>query len=95
MALLGLVELALLNVLETELYGVVTVLLLGLELRNDAGARLDDGAGDDLAVGVEDLGHADLLADDRFVRHSVFSSLKGYWLTAFGRQHDLAARKRG
>ena len=78
---LGLVELLLLDVLETELNGVVAVVLLGLELSDNTGAGFDDGDRDDLALSVEDLGHTDLLADDCFL-HTIFL-LKGYWLTRF------------
>ena len=89
--LLGLVQASFLNILKTELYSIVAVLLFGLELSYNARTCFDYGAGNNLAVSIEDLGHTDLLADDCFVQH-LFFLLKGYWLTAFDRQHDLAAR---
>ena len=70
--LLRLVQASFLNILKTELYSIVAVLLLGLELSYNARTCFDYGAGDNLAVSVEDLGHADLLADDCFVQHFVF-----------------------
>ena len=59
---------------EAQLYGLVAVFFGGLLLHDTAGARLDDGNGHDLAVGVKDLGHADLFADDCLF-HTVVSSL--------------------
>ena len=76
---LRLVELLLLDVCKAHLNGVIAFLLLGLELGHDAGTCLDDGDRDDLALSVEDLGHANLLADDCFLH--TFFLLKGYWLT--------------
>ena len=67
-------ELALGHVLVAQLNGVVAVLLLGLLLHHSAGARLNDGDRDDAARFVEDLRHADLLADDGLF-HVSFSSL--------------------
>ena len=72
MTLLGLVQASFLYILKTELNCIVAVLLLGLELSYNARTCFDYGAGDNLAVSVEDLGHADLLADDCFVQHFVF-----------------------
>src|SRR5699024_533555 len=66
-------ELLLSYVAVAQLNGVVAVLLLGLLLHHGAGARLDDGDRDDLAGFVEDLRHADLLADNGLFH--VFSSL--------------------
>ena len=73
MAQFRLGELALGHVLEAQLNGVVAVLLHGLLLHHSAGARLNDGDRDDVARLVEDLRHADLLADDGLFH--VFSSL--------------------
>ena len=73
-AQLRLGELALGDGLEAHLHGLIAVVLEGLLLHHGAGAGLDDGHGDDLAVGVKDLRHADLFADDCLF-HLVFSSL--------------------
>ena len=73
-AQLGLVELALGDGLIAHLHGLITVVLDSLLLHHGAGAGFDDGHGDDLAVGVKDLRHADLFADDCLF-HLVFSSL--------------------
>ena len=51
----------------TELDCLVSFLLLGHLLHDHAGAGLDDGHGNDLASLIEDLRHADLLADDGFL----------------------------
>ena len=64
MAQFRLGELLLRHVLVTELHGFVAVFLRGLLLHHGAGARLDDGDRDHVAGLVEDLRHADLLADD-------------------------------
>ena len=63
----GLGELLLGHCLVAELDGLVAFLVLGHLLDNRAGAGFDDGHGDDLAGLVEDLRHADLLADDGFL----------------------------
>ena len=63
---LGLGQLALGNVLEAQLHGGVAFFFGCLLLHDNAGTRLDYGDGDHLAVFVEDLRHADFLADDRF-----------------------------
>ena len=55
------------SVLKTELNGGIAFLLDGLLLHDHAGACLDDGHGNDLARLIEDLRHADLLADDGFL----------------------------
>ena len=65
-AQLRLGELALRNVLEAQLHGLVAVLLSRLLLHDHAGARLDDRDGDHMAVLVKNLGHAHFFADDRF-----------------------------
>ena len=79
MADLGLGELALSNRLITQLNGLIAILLGGLLLHHGAGAGLDHGHRDHVASFIEDLGHADLFADDRFL-HVGFSSYIGYWL---------------
>ena len=71
-------ELALLNLAEPHLHGLVSVLLGGLLLHHGAGAGLDHGDGDHMAGLIEDLGHADLFSDDRFF-HIGVSSCSGYW----------------
>ena len=53
-------------VAEADLHGVVAVVLFGLLLGDHAGACLDDRDGNDSSLFVEDLRHADLLADDPF-----------------------------
>ena len=69
-ALLGLGELALGHVLVAQLHSLVAVLLDGLLLHHDTGTGLDDGNRDHLAVGVENLAHADFLTDDSFLHGS-------------------------
>ena len=63
-AQLGLGELLVATVLEGELDGVVAVRGHRADLRHGAGPGQDDGDGDEVAVAVEHLGHAYLLADD-------------------------------
>ena len=70
-AQLGLAQLALGNFFVTELYGCIAFLLNGLLLHDHAGACFDDSYGNDFASLVEDLRHADLLADDGFL-HGIF-----------------------
>src|SRR3990172_6430538 len=53
-----------------ELDGVVAVLLLGLDLDDDAGRRVDDSHRPRLAFLREDLRHANLSPEDR-VRHAL------------------------
>ena len=67
MALHGLVHLVRLQVAEAHLNRVVAIGFNGLLLRNDTRAGFYNRYGDDLAVCVEDLRHADLLADDCFL----------------------------
>ena len=74
-AQLGLGELALRNGLITQLNGLIAILLGGLLLHHSAGAGLDQGDGNHLASLIEDLGHADLFADDRFL-HVGFPPIK-------------------
>ena len=78
MAELRLVELALFHVGKTELYCIVAFLFLCLDLGDRAGASFDYGNRDYLAVSVENLGHANFLADDCLL-HFCFL-LVGYWL---------------
>ena len=66
-------------VAETNLDGVVTVVLHGLLLDDHAGTGFNHSDRDDLAGFVENLGHTDLFADDSFF-HLVFL-LSGYWST--------------
>src|SRR5690606_15085464 len=64
-ALGRLVDLARVDLAVGDLDGVVAVRTLGgLDLREDAGAGRDDGDGDQAVVGVPDLGHTELLAED-------------------------------
>lgn len=44
---------------ESDLYGFVSVVFFGLDLHNGAGARFDDGDGDNLAVSRENLAHSE------------------------------------
>ena len=62
----GLGQLPLGNVLIAQLNSLIAFLIGSFLLDDGAGTRLDDGDGDDLAVFVEDLRHANLLADDCF-----------------------------
>ena len=66
-AALRLGELLLADFVKAELHGVVAFLVGRLLLDDDAGAGLDNSDGDDLAGLIEDLRHADLLADDGFL----------------------------
>ena len=61
----ALVSLPSLDLAEGELDGVVAVALGVADRGHLAGAGLDHGHGDDGAVLEEDLGHAELLAEDR------------------------------
>ena len=64
---LGLRELPLGDRVERELHGVVAVRVGGLHLHDRARAGLDHGdRGDGAGLRVEDLGHAELLAEDAF-----------------------------
>ena len=72
---LGLGELALSNRLITQLNGLIAILLGGLLLHHGAGPGLDHGHRDHAASLIEDLGHADLFADDRFL-HVGFPPIK-------------------
>ena len=71
-------QLALGDILVAQLHGLVAVLLNGLLLHHDAGTGLDDSDRDHLAVGIEDLAHANFLTDDRF---QCMFLLIGYWST--------------
>src|SRR5690606_38637304 len=59
-----LVHLARVDLPEPELHGGVAVLLRAADLGDDARPGLDDGHRNDPALIVEDLGHAELLAQD-------------------------------
>jgi hypothetical protein len=54
---------------QTDLHGVVAVLLAGLLLHHEAGSGLDDRDRDERPVLGEHLGHPDLLANDSFDCH--------------------------
>src|SRR3954451_12249674 len=62
---LGLGEVLLLRRAEGELDGLVAVALVGADARHRAGPGLQDGDALDDAVVGEDLGHAELLGEDR------------------------------
>src|SRR5699024_682374 len=62
----GLVDLARVDGAERQLHGLVAVPLCGAHLGHHARPRLDDGHRDDPVVLVEDLGHAELVAQDAF-----------------------------
>ena len=66
-ALLGLGELLFGDFAVAELDGFIAFLFPGHLLHDHAGAGFDDGDGNDLTGLVEDLRHADLLADDGFL----------------------------
>ena len=96
MADLGLGHVLLFGVLKTQLNGIVAILLGGLLLHDGAGTGLNQGDGHHTASLIEDLGHADLFADDCFL-HVRISSYKGYWLgelvsvpIGLGRRHCSA-----
>src|SRR4051794_7006841 len=74
---LGLVHLAGVDLAEAELDGRVAVHLGGAHLGDHARARLDDGHRHDAVVLVEDLGHAQLLAEKaaECARHVCFKPL--------------------
>ena len=55
------------HVVETQLHGVVTVLLPGLHLEDSTRTCPDDGDRDVLSVLGEHTGHPDLLAEDRLL----------------------------
>ena len=76
----GLVDLLGAHFAVAHLNSLIAVRLNGLLLHDGAGAGLDDGDRNDLAVGVEQLGHAQLLADDTFL-HCVCPPIKviGWW----------------
>ena len=61
---------------ESDLGGLVAVLLQSLELNDRAGTDLDDGHAGALAVGVVDLGHSDFLTDQTF-HDTLLSDLDG------------------
>ena len=65
-ALLGLGELALRDVLKAQLDRLIAFLFGSLLLHDHAGTRLNHGDGDHMAVLVKNLGHAHFFADDRF-----------------------------
>ena len=60
----GLVHVLGLDIAETDLDGVIAVGCLSFNLRDSAGASLDDRDGDDVVVLVPNLGHADLAAEN-------------------------------
>ena len=69
----GLIHVLGLDVAEADLDGVVAVGRLSFNLRDGAGASLDDRDGDDVIVLVPNLGHADLAAENH-VDHSISNS---------------------
>ena len=60
----GLVHVLGLDVAETDLDGVIAVGCLSFNLRDSAGASLDDRDGNDVIVLVPNLGHANLAAEN-------------------------------
>ena len=60
----GLVHVLGLDVAETDLDGVIAVGCLSFNLRDSAGASLDDRDGNDVVVLVPNLGHANLAAEN-------------------------------
>ena len=73
-ALHGLVDLPLGQVLKAQLDGSVAVVFHSFLLHHGAGAGFDDGDRDHVALFVKDLGHADFFPDDCFLH--VISSLQ-------------------
>jgi hypothetical protein len=63
MGRLGLVDLAGVDLAVGDLDGVVAVALGRAHLGDHVGGHLDDGDGNELAVLVPDLGHAELRAE--------------------------------
>ena len=84
---LGLADVLVLALLEGELHGLIAVSLDGADLGDRAGSRLDDGDGHDVAVVVEELGHAHFLADD--ASHGATQSLISMWTPA-GRSRRIS-----
>ena len=60
----GLVHVLSLDIAETDLDGIVAVGRLRFNLRDGAGASLDDRDGNDVVVLVPNLGHANLAAEN-------------------------------
>ncbi|TMB70943.1 MAG: hypothetical protein E6J43_00540 [Chloroflexi bacterium] len=62
---------------KADLHRLVAVALLGLDLDDGAGKRLDDGDGHGAAVRLEHLRHTDFAAEDAFDGHG-FSRIAFY-----------------
>ena len=60
-------QLLLLDIGKAQLDGIEAFFVHSLFLHNGAGAGFDDSDRDDLAGFIEDLRHADLLANDGFL----------------------------
>ena len=56
---------------QSDLDGIVAILLGSLLLHDEARSGLNHGHGDEYTVLLEDLSHSDLLTDDSFDCHSV------------------------
>ena len=69
-ALHGLVHAVQLQLAIAELYAFIAICFRGLLLDDGAGAGFHHGDRDDISLGVKDLRHADLLADDTFLHVS-------------------------
>ena len=76
MALHGLCQVLFLDVGEAQLNGIVAILGFRLLLCDGAGASLDHCYGNHLTGLIEDLRHADLLADDCFLQLQFYFLLK-------------------
>ena len=77
------------HVAESKLKGVVPIVLHRLLLNHDAGAGFNNGYRDNVALLIEDLGHADFFADDAFLH--VYTSL----VTPFPRRPLATPLRRG
>ena len=73
---MGLCHVLGLDAAETNLDGIVAVGRLSFNLRDGAGASLDDRDGDDVVVLVPHLGHTDLAAENH-ADHSMILTLGG------------------
>ncbi|CAB4827548.1 unannotated protein [freshwater metagenome] len=74
---LGLGEFASITMPVRHLQGAVSVTFLGAQLHHTGWRYAQHGDGHDVIVGVPDLGHAQLLSYDCFLRHGGFVLWRG------------------